>query len=200
MSSLDRLTNFISRIQTRNIFDRERCRQLVRILFLCIGLTICLNFTLNLLKAGFLLSRFLFQVTFQCFSFTICFPMRMIDRDSFSLKNLLFAFTSFAVCSIVSFYLTKFLLKNLDLIYSRYGRKQFSAINEQYLKWFLFAFVWILLLNGQFFILNSSSLTSKNQHVASVSNLRFFSFCHKIVFISLMLFRKAVKWREKSQV
>lgn len=165
MSALDSLTNCISKIQEKNIFNREQCRRFGRNFLFTVGISIVIHRFISIVIGFFVFLAFVIrQIRHR-------FLSEMIDV----VRHRPVVLPMFIICSIVSFFVTKFSMKTLVQFYDRSSTsKQFEFLRHQRARRSLFVFIWLFLLFLQIHVF-LLPMTNEDKRFSSVRKRKCFN-------------------------
>jgi hypothetical protein len=147
-STLDTIADYLSHIQQRRIFTRERF-SLIRVYFFqSIGLFICLS---QFSIVSYRILTFLFWLLFQIFSIIFWIPLKTIELFIPKTTNYNIIIPLLWFCSVISFSIAKYSHRNIGKRHS-----------------FLFIFILLLLLQFLFILLPIATSIQEQRKLSSV--------------------------------
>jgi hypothetical protein len=165
---LNGITSYISHIQQKNIFTKERFRSTRQFFFQLIGLTVLLYWLCQLLFVFYLLVKLIFHLMFTTISWL---PVKILELCLPNLTTYYILFPLFCFCSFISFFVARFSHKNIGI----YLEKR-SQVLKRYS--FIFTFITLLLLQSLFILLPVTTSIQGQRKLSSVNKQTEFYNLH----------------------
>ena len=167
---INTITGHVARLQEQNFFSKERLQSLRHYFLLTVGFLVLLYCLIHIQILFFGLLKWVFGLIFQIISLIFWLPLRTarffipksIDYD--------ILFPLFWLCSIGSFYVSKYAHENVCQFYDRqlvrrYRLLRYEPNKREEIRRYLFFFIFlVLLLLQSLFILLPVAQSIRHQH------------------------------------
>ena len=173
---INTLTGYIAHIQQQNFLSKERFNVLKHQILITIGFLILLYCLIKIQILFFWLLKFIFLSIFRLISFIFWFPLKTVRFFLPKSIDYDILFPLFWLCSITSFYLTKFFHENICRFYDQYLIRnypifKYDQIKRDDIRRYLFIITFIILLLLQsLFILLPIALSIRHHHYQQQEN------------------------------
>lgn len=184
---INRITGYVAHIQTQNIFSKKSLQSVRQNVFMTIGFLVLIYCLIKIQILFFWLLKLIFGLLFKIISIIFWLPLKTarffipktIDYD--------ILFPLFWLCSISSFYISKFSHENICQFYDQYLVQRYKIFNYEQIKredikryLFVITFIVLLLLQS-LFILLPIVVSIRNHHhqqlnaIKKISSVKIFS-------------------------
>ncbi len=179
---INTITGYISHFQQQNIFTKESFQSYRDFFLLTVGFLVLLYCLIHIQILFFWLLNLIFRFLFKIVSMIFWLPLKSVRFLMPKTIDYDILFPLFWLCSISSFYISKFSHENICQFYDQYFVQRYKILNYDQTKredvrryLFITTFVVLLLLQTLFILLPVAS-SIRHQHenakVSSVNILR----------------------------
>ena len=164
------ITGYIVHLQERNFFSKEYLLSLKTHFLITIGFLVLLYCLIHIQILFFWLLKLIFRIIFKFFSFIFWLPLKTVRIFIPKSIDYDILFPLFWLCSISSFYLSKFSHENVWQFYDQYLVRRYKIFTynqekREEIKRYLFILTFIaLLLFQSLFILLPIALSIRHNH------------------------------------
>jgi hypothetical protein len=164
------ITGYIAHFQEQHMFTKERLHSLKSHFLITIGFLVLLYCLIHIQILFFWLLKFIFHLIFQFISFIFWLPLRTVRFLIPKTIDYDILFPVFWLCSISSFYISKYLHENIWHFFDQYLVQRYKIFNynqtkREDIKRYVFVSTFIVLLILQsLFIIVPITLSIRNRH------------------------------------
>jgi len=188
---INTIMGYIVHLQQQNIFSKERLLSSRQPILITVGFLVLLYCLINIQILFFWLLKLIFRLIFQIISIIFWLPLKTVRFLIPKKIDYDILFPLFWLCSISSFYISKYSHENIcqfyeQYIFRRYQIFTYEQIKREDMKRYLFIITFIILLLLQsLFILIPIALSIRHQHeeTSQISSVKKFLFNNFNIFI-----------------
>ncbi|CAF0754282.1 unnamed protein product [Adineta steineri] len=167
---INSITGYIAHLQQQNMFSKERIRSLKEGFLFTIGFFVLIYCLIRIQILFFWLLRLIFRLIFNIISFTLWLPLKIVRFLTPKSIDYDILFPLFWLCSILSFYISKYFHEHVCQFYDQYLSQRWKIFNSDQIKredikkyLFIATFIALLLLQT-LFILMPIALSIRHHH------------------------------------
>jgi hypothetical protein len=165
------LTGYIVHLQKQKIFSKERLHSFKTHFLITIGFVVLLYCLIHIQILFFWLLKLIFRLLFKFFSFIFWLPLKTVRFFIPKTIDYDILFPVFWLCSISSFYISKYSHENICQLFDQYLVRRYKIFNYDQIKredfkryLFVLTFIVLLLLQS-LFILIPITLSIRQRHI-----------------------------------
>jgi hypothetical protein len=165
------ISGYVARLQEQNVFSKPRLNSLKQHFLITIGFLVLLYCLIHIQILFFGLLKLIFQLLSTIISMLFWLPLNAVRFFVPKTIDYDIIFPVFWLCSIVSFYISKYFHENICQFYDQYLVRRYKILNNDQIKredikryLFITTFITLLLLQS-LFILIPIALSVRHQPV-----------------------------------